>query len=97
MGAILSLEFGVVLHRSYNSQHVDHFHVDLSLSVAWRKAESQIKLIQQILNCWYNNNLIVDGRLGARTTKAWEDALSIVQLEPKRDFIALLTKTAKGI
>jgi hypothetical protein len=96
MACILSMFFGVVLHRLYNDLHVDHFHVDLSKKVGWRNGSSQILLVQKVLNTFFNANLDVDGDCGHMTKQAWMAALDINTLDYNKHFIELIQKIAQG-
>ena len=66
--------FGVVLTEGYNMAHEDHIHADLSRPVKWCGSKSQVVLVQEVLNAWYDAGLDVDGKMGSKTRKAWAES-----------------------
>ncbi|NCN42559.1 extensin family protein [bacterium] len=88
--AMLALEFGVVLHRMYNPQHADHFHVDLSRIVEWGGAKSQVQLIQAILNSHFGYSLAVNGSLGFATLGFWSTVIGEQITDASSAFLKIL-------
>lgn len=75
---ILSQCFGTVLHDKCSGKtgidHGDHFHVDLTRPVKYRKSNSQNTAIQMALNLssWTGEELVIDGRIGPKTLEVWQ-------------------------
>lgn len=70
---MVSLCFGVVLTEDYNKIHNDHIHADVSQIVKYRNGESQNKLIQRTLNVFFEEDLIIDGKVGSKTLTAFSN------------------------
>lgn len=88
LACLLSLRFGVVLTAGYQSKdgkyhHEDHIHADLSRTVKWRSgSRSQVVLVQETINAFYNIGLKVDGIMGENTNSAWGGVITRMKLNP---------------
>jgi hypothetical protein len=73
--ALCNKHFGVVLGYDYNPDHHDHLHLDISRAVRFREANSVVSFLQQALNTFYGQTLVVDGEYGDETMTALNDTL----------------------
>lgn len=62
--------FGVVLGYNYNAAHHDHLHLDIGRSVRFRQTKSVTYFLQEALNSFFDQSLVVDGEYGGDTDQA---------------------------
>jgi len=71
LACLFSLRFPIVLTAGYNAAHEDHIHMSIAGEVGWRGSRSQVVLVQETLNAWFDAGLVVDSILGDLTTYMW--------------------------
>jgi Uncharacterized protein conserved in bacteria len=98
--AVLRMHFGVVLDYEYNRPHRDHFHVDDSQSLAFRKTSvSKVRSLQGMLNHVWGKNVDEDGDWGNQTAGAVSEVLVVAGLQGpitnQDQWLQLMKKTAE--
>jgi hypothetical protein len=98
--AVLRRHFGVVLDYEYNAPHRDHFHVDDSNSLGFRKtSRSKVRSLQGMLNNVWGKNVDEDGDWGNQTAGAVSEVLLVAGLPGPitipTQWLLLMKKTAE--
>jgi Extensin-like protein C-terminus len=98
--AVLRLHFGVVLDYEYNAPHRDHFHIDDSQGLGFRKqSRSKVRSLQGMLNHVWGNNVHEDGVWGDQTAEAVSEVLAVAGLPGpitnQAQWLLLMKKTAE--
>lgn len=76
--ALCHKHFGVVLDYHYDADHRDHLHVDISRAVKFRETKSVTAFLQEAMNTFYGQHLIVDGEYGDDTETALDEVLALL-------------------
>lgn len=98
--AVLRRHFGIVLDYESNVDHHDHFHVDDSRSLAFRKtSRSMVRSLQAMLNHVWGKNVAIDGGWGDETAGAVSEVLVVAGLPgpitDQEQWLLLMKKTAE--
>lgn len=98
--AVLRRHFGVVLDYEYNAPHRDHFHVDDSQNLGFRKSStSKVRSLQGMLNHVWGHNVDEDGVWGDQTAGAVSEVLAVAGLPGpitnQEQWLLLMKKTAE--
>ncbi len=98
--AVLRMHFGVVLDYEYNAPHRDHFHVDDSQGLGFRKSSrSKVRSLQGMLNHVWGKNVDEDGDWGDQTAGAVSEVLVVAGLPGpitnQEQWLLLMKKTAE--
>lgn len=100
IGAVLRAHFGVMLDYEANADHRDHFHVDDSQSLGFKKSSrSRVRSLQGMLNHVWGKNVDEDGDWGNQTAGAVAEVLATVGLPGpitnQEQWLLLMKKTAE--
>ena len=79
--SILRRHFGIVLNYLYNTDHHDHFHIDLSSPVDFfTTSRSRVLYLQASLTHIHDTPVVIDGIWGNQTDGATKQVLSDLSL-----------------
>lgn len=98
--AVLRRHFGVVLDYEYNTAHRDHFHIDDSQTLAFRKSSrARVRSLQGMLNHVWGKNVDEDGVWGEQTSGAVTEVLDVAgmpgPITNQEQWLLLMKKTAE--
>lgn len=78
----LRRHFGTVLDYWYDGRHQDHWHVDDGHDIVWSPSFSRVVFLQACLQfVWCKPEVVIDGRVGLITTKAWQETFGGMPFE----------------